>query len=209
MNTSTPMQIRAPAPIPEQAIPHQRLEQFPIAFSRSSWAWPVFTLAWQKAHIVLGVPPMIGAGLRGTVSALFIILLVLCPENSALSASGHHGNAPPRENQLLPDHLDFLLLAIAYLESAPEARHSGYGSSVLSCIWGSPWSSSVVGCTIPTTISSTPIPPGSFRGRQHYRAGGWSAVGLPELELLVLLSASVWFGLLTIVLYRLFFHERD
>ncbi len=57
MNTSTPMQS-VPAPIPEQAIPHQRLEQFPIAFFSIIMGIAGLTLAWQKAHIVLGVPPI-------------------------------------------------------------------------------------------------------------------------------------------------------
>ena len=73
MNTQTPLQS-APVPAPGQAIPHQRLEQFPIAFFSIVMGMAGLALAWQKAHIVLGVPPMIGTGLRGALSASFIIL---------------------------------------------------------------------------------------------------------------------------------------
>ena len=209
MNTSTPMQS-APAPIPEQAIPHQRLEQFPIAFFSIVMGMAGLTLAWQKAHFVLGVPPMIGAGLRGTVSTLFVILLVfyalktLRYPQTVIMEMRH----PVKVNFFPTISISLLLLAITYVESAPEAAF---------WLW-------VVGAAL--HLGLTLVIFGSWLHHTHYDIKhanpAWfipvvgniivpvAGVRLasPELSWFFFSIGLVfWIVLLTIVLYRLFFHE--
>ena len=209
MNTSTPMQS-APASIPEPAIPHQRLEQFPIAFFSIIMGMAGLTLAWQKAHIVLGVPPMISASLRGAVSALFILLLVFYALKAlryphAIITEMRH---PVKINFFPTVSISLLLLAIAYLESAPEAAF---------WLW-------VVGAVL--HLGFTLLIFGSWLHHTHYDIKhanpAWFIpvvgniivpmagvrLGWPELSWFFFSIGLVfWIVLLTIVLYRLFFHE--
>ena len=207
MNTQTSMQ---PESAPTPAIPRQRLEHFPIAFFSMVMGMAGLALAWQKAHIVLGVPPMIGAGLRGAVSALFVILLVFY----ALKALRHpqavamEMRHPVRINFFPTVSISLLLLAIAYLESAPEAAfwlwvagailHLGFTLAIFGS-WlhhthydikhaNPAWFIPVVGNII--------VPVAGVRLASPELSWFFFSVGLV-----------FWIVLLTIVLYRLFFHE--
>ncbi|MGB5064475.1 MAG: SLAC1 anion channel family protein [Candidatus Competibacter sp.] len=209
MNTQTPLQS-APVPAPGQAIPHQRLEQFPIAFFSIVMGMAGLALAWQKAHIVLGVPPMIGTGLRGAVSALFIILLVFYALKAlrypqAVAMEMRH---PVKINFFPTVSISLLLLAITYLESAPETAF---------WLW-------VVGAVLHLGFTLAIF--GSWLHHTHYDIKhanpAWfipvvgniivpvAGVRLasPELSWFFFSIGLVfWIVLLTIVLYRLFFHE--
>jgi len=166
-------------------------------------------LAWQKAHLVLGTPLIIGAALRGTVSALFVVLLIFYGLKALRypQAVGMEMRHPVRINFFPTVSISLLLLAIAYLESAPEAAFWLWSAGALLhlgltlAIFGSwlhhthydikhvnpAWFIPVVGNII--------IPIAGIR------------LASPELSWFFFSIGLVfWIVLLTIVLYRLFFH---
>ncbi|MCB1824499.1 MAG: SLAC1 anion channel family protein [Candidatus Competibacteraceae bacterium] len=209
MNTPTPTPSATVA-APEQTISPPRLEHFPIAFFSMVMGMGGLTLAWQKAHPVLGVPPIIGVGLRGAVSALFFVLLVFYGLKAlryphAVLAEMRH---PVKINFFPTVSISLLLLAIAYLESAPEAAF---------WLW-------VVGATLHLGLTLAIF--GSWLHHTHYDIKhanpAWfipvvgniivpvAGVRLvsPELSWFFFSIGLVfWIVLSTIVLYRLFFHE--
>ena len=66
-----------PAPIatsPSDA-PRRQLEHFPIALFSMVMGAAGLAIAWLKAHAVLGMPVMVGEGLRSAASVLFVLLL--------------------------------------------------------------------------------------------------------------------------------------
>lgn len=207
MNSSNPTSM-APQSSPE-AVP-QRLEHLSIALFSTVMGTAGLALAWLKAHSVLGMPAMVGEGLRGAVSALFVLLLVfyglkILRYPQAVGAEMRH---PIRINFFPTVSISLLLLAAAYLESAPEAAFwlwsagAGLHLSFTLAIFGSwihhthyaiqhanpAWFIPVVGNII------VPV------------AGVHLAT--PELSWFFFSIGLVfWIVLLTIVLYRLFFHE--
>lgn len=168
------------------------------------------TLAWQKAHAVLGAPLIISAGLRGVVSALFIVLLIIYGLKALRypQAIGMEARHPIRINFFPTVSISLLLLAIAYLETAPQAAfwlwvagailHLGFTLAIFGS-WihhthydikhaNPAWFIPVVGNII--------IPVAGVR------------LASPELSWFFFSIGLVfWMVLLTIVLYRLFFHE--
>lgn len=208
MSTAIPT-LSTPAPLGQKSTSH-RLEHFPIAIFSIVMGMAGLALAWQKAHAVLGIPPVIGAGLRGAVSALFIILLVFYGLKAlrypqAVTTEMRH---PVRINFFPTVSISLLLLATAYLESAPEAAFWLWGVGTLLhlgftlAIFGSwihhthydikhanpAWFIPVVGNII--------IPVAGVR------------LASPELSWFFFSIGLVfWVVLVTIVLYRLFFHE--
>jgi tellurite resistance protein len=206
MNTVSPL---SPAPIAASAR-HSYLEHFPIAIFSIVMGMAGLTLAWQKAHAVLGAPPMIGVGLRGVVSGLFIMLLIfyglkILNYPQAIVLEMRH---PIRINFFPTVSISLLLLAIAYLETAPEAAfwlwtvgailHLGFTLAIFGS-WihhthydikhaNPAWFIPVVGNII--------IPVAGVR------------LASPELSWFFFSIGLVfWIVLMTIVLYRLFFHE--
>jgi tellurite resistance protein len=159
---------------------------------------------------VLGLPVVIGEGLRGAASALFLILLIFyglktLRHPQAVKMEMRH---PIRINFFPTVSISLLLLAIAYLESAPEAAFWLWAAGVLLhlgftlAIFGSwlhhthyeikhinpAWFIPVVGNII--------VPVAGVR------------LGFPELSWFFFSIGLVfWIVLMTIVLYRLFFHE--
>ncbi|MCP5158573.1 MAG: SLAC1 anion channel family protein [Gammaproteobacteria bacterium] len=209
MNTANPI---PPTPViaSRRETTCHRLEHFPIAIFSTVMGMAGLTLAWQKAHMVLGAPSMIGAALRGAVSTLFVILLA-CYSIKILrypQAVGVEMRHPIRINFFPTVSISLLLLAITYLESAPVAAFWLWSAGALLhlgftlAIFGSwlhhthydikhtnpAWFIPVVGNII--------IPVAGVR------------LASPELSWFFFSIGLVfWIVLLTIVLYRLFFHE--
>ena len=207
MNPSNPAST-APQSSPE-AVP-QRLEHFSIALFSMVMGTAGLALAWLKAQAVLGMPAMVGEGLRGAVSALFVLLLVFYglkilryPE--AVRVEMRH---PIRINFFPTVSISLLLLAAAYLDSAPRAAF---------WLW-----SAGAGLHLGFTLAIF----GSWIHHTHYAIQhanpAWfipvvgniivSVAGVhlasPELSWFFFSIGLVfWIVLLTIVLYRLFFHE--
>lgn len=61
----------------DSEIAAPRLEHFPIAIFSIVMGMTGLALAWLKAHAVLGMPFVIGQGLRSTASVLFVLLLAI------------------------------------------------------------------------------------------------------------------------------------
>ena len=199
----------APPSSPE-AVPPQRLEHFSIALFSIVMGTAGLMLAWLKAHAVLGMPIMVGEGLRGAVSALFVLLLAfyglkILRYPQAVRGEMRH---PIRINFFPTVSISLLLLAAAYLESAPDAA-----------FWL--WSAGTV-----LHLGFTLAIFGSWIHHTHYAIQhanpAWfipvvgniivpvAGVHLasPELSWFFFSIGLVfWIVLLTIVLYRLFFHE--
>lgn len=193
-----------------QAAPRPRLEHFPIALFSTVMGTTGLALAWQKAHIVLGMPAIIGASLRGVASALFVFLLVFYGLKAlrypqAVKMEMRH---PIRVNFFPTVSISLLLLAIAYLETTPP---------IAFWFW-------VVGAVL--HLSFTLAIFGSWIHHTHYDIQhanpAWfipvvgniivpvAGVRLasPELSWFFFSIGLVfWIVLMTIVLYRLFFHE--
>jgi len=198
----------APQASPEAAP--QRLEHLSIALFSTVMGTAGLALAWLKAHPVLGMPALVGEGLRGAAAALFVLLLAFYGLKAlrypqAVRMEMRH---PVRINFFPTVSISLLLLAIAYLESAPEAafwlwcagaalhlgltlaifgswiHHTHYAVQHANPAWFIP----VVGNII--------VPIAGVR------------LASPELSWFFFSIGLVfWLVLLTIVLYRLFFHE--
>lgn len=210
MMNASPSLGSAPGAELSQAAPHPRLEHFPIALFSTVMGTTGLALAWQKAHIVLGMPAIVGASLRGVASALFVFLLVFYGLKAlrypqAVKMEMRH---PIRVNFFPTVSISLLLLAIAYLETAPP---------IAFWFW-------VVGAVL--HLSFTLAIFGSWIHHTHYDIKhanpAWfipvvgniivpvAGVRLasPELSWFFFSIGLVfWIVLSTIVLYRLFFHE--
>jgi len=206
MTASTPLS----STVSGQESASHRLEHFPIALFSIIMGTVGLALAWLKAHAVLGLPVIIGEGVRGAASALFLILLIFYGLKTlrypqAVKMEMRH---PIRINFFPTVSISLLLLAIAYLESAPEAafwlwvagallhlgltlaifgswlHHTHYDIKHINPAWFIP----VVGNII--------VPVAGMR------------LGFSEVSWFFFSIGLVfWIVLMTIVLYRLFFHE--
>ena len=209
MNPSAPTPS-PPVIAPSPEAPRQRLEHFPIAIFSTVMGTAGLALAWLKAHAVLGMPLVVGEGLRGVASTLFVLLLVFYGLKAlrypqAVRLEMRH---PIRVNFFPTISISLLLLAIAYLEAAPEVAFWLWVAGVVLhlgltlAIFGSwihhahydikhanpAWFIPVVGNII--------VPLAGVR------------LASPELSWFFFSIGLVfWLVLLTIVLYRLFFHE--
>jgi tellurite resistance protein len=210
MNPSHSHGSSPPAESSQTTPPQPRLEHFPIALFSTVMGTAGLALAWQKAHVALGMPAIIGTSLRGAASALFVFLVVLyglkaLRHPQAVKMEMRH---PVRINFFPTVSISLLLLAIAYLETAPRIafwcwavgavlhlgltlaifgswiHHTHYDIKHANPAWFIP----VVGNII--------VPVAGVR------------LAAPELSWFFFSIGLVfWIVLLTIVLYRLFFHE--
>ncbi|MCC7221429.1 MAG: SLAC1 anion channel family protein [Candidatus Contendobacter sp.] len=200
----------APATAANQEVASHRLEHFPIAIFSVVMGMTGLALAWLKAHAVLGMPFVIGEGLRGAASVLFIFLLAIyglkaLRHRQAVVLEMRH---PVRINFFATLSISLLLLATAYVETHPEAA-----------LWL--WE---IGSALQLMLTLAIF--SSWLHHTHYEIHhanpAWfipvvgnilvpiAGVRLasPELSWFFFSIGLVfWIVLLTIVLYRLFFHE--
>ncbi|GIZ50916.1 SLAC1 anion channel family protein [Noviherbaspirillum aridicola] len=199
------------AAIPDTFVrPVNRLEHFPVALFASSMGLSGLAIAWQQAHKLLGAPVLVVAALRGMASALFLLLLVayagkwLHHRRAALEEAGH----PARAGFLATVSISILLLAAVWMEQAPRAAGWIWAAGALLHI----------GLTLRTMH-------GWLHHDRHLVAHVNPSWFIPVVGNLVVPVAGVrfaspevswfffsvgivfWAVLLTIVLYRLFFHE--
>lgn len=185
------------------------LEHFPVALFASSMGTSGLALAWQHAHELFAAPALIAAGLRGVASALFLLLaLAYCGKwllyrRAALEEAAH----PVRANFLPATSISIMLMAAVWADQAPTAAAWTWAAGALLHI----------GLTLRTV-----------HGWLHHERQlahmnpSWfiPAVGNivapiagvrfapPELSWFFFsIGLLFWLVLLTIVLYRLFFHE--
>lgn len=194
----------------DSEIAAPRLEHFPIAIFSIVMGMTGLALAWLKAHAVLGMPFVIGQGLRSTASVLFVLLLAIyglkaLRHPQAIVMEMRH---PVRINFFATISISLLLLATAYVETHPE---------VALWLWG-------IGAALQLMLTLAIF--SSWIHHTHYAIQhanpAWfipvvgnilvPVAGIrlasPELSWFFFSIGLVfWIVLLTIVLYRLFFHE--
>jgi len=200
----------APATVADQEVVSHRLKNFPIAIFSIVMGMTGLALAWLKAHAVLGMPFVVAEGLRGTAGVLFVILLLIYGlkalryPHEILMEMRH----PVRINFFATISISLLLLATAYVETHPE---------VALWLWG-------VGAALQLILTLAIF--SSWIHHTHYEIHhanpAWfipvvgnilvpvAGVRLasPELSWFFFSIGLVfWVVLLTIILYRLFFHE--
>lgn len=207
MNPSTPA---SPAPVSSQDVPRQRLEHYPISIFSIIMGMAGLTLAWLKAHAVLGMPAVVGEGLRGAASALFVLLLAFYGLKAlrypqAVKMEMRH---PVRVHFIPTFSISLLLLAITYLEAAPGVA---YGLWAAGTVLHLGFTLAIFGSWIHHThYEIKHINPAWFIpvvGNIIVPVAG-VRLGSPELSWFFFSIGLVfWIVLLTIVLYRLFFHE--
>lgn len=187
-----------------------RLEHFPVALFASSMGLSGLAIAWQQAHKLLGAPVMVAAALRGMATALFLLLLVayagkwLHYRHAAREEAQH----PVRANFLATVSISILLLAVVWMEQAPRAAGWLWAAGALLHIgltlramdgWlhhdryqvvhvNPSWFIPVVGNLV--------VPVAGVRFASPEVSWFFFSIGIV-----------FWLVLLTVVMYRLFFHE--
>lgn len=188
----------------------QRLAHFPVSIFSTVMGLTGLAIAWQKAHMALGLPAFVWQGIAGFASALFLALLAIYGVKilrfpRAVSAEWKH---PVRVNFFPTISICLLLLGIVWLETAPT-------TSLL--LWAA---GTLISLVLTFAILS------SWMHHTHYDIKhanpAWfiPVVGnlfvpicgvqfaSPELAWFFFSIGMVfWLVLMTIVFYRIFFHE--
>lgn len=192
-----------------QANPTDRLQHFPVSFFATVMGIAGLAIAWHKAHVVLGAPALVGELLVYLATAIFAGLVVLY----AMKSSRHAGAVaqefrhPVRINFFPAISIGVLLLSIAWSGREPELAR---------LLW-------FVG--VPLHLGFTLAAMSSWLFHSHYEIAhanpAWfiPVVGNIIVPLVGVRFAPIdvswfffsigivfWPVLLTIVLYRLFFH---
>ena len=199
-----------PDAITPQKLAEQRLEYLPVSIFAIVMGMAGLTLVWLKAHTVLGMPILVGEGLRGLASALFGLLLVLYVLKmvrypQAVTQEMRH---PIRLSFFPMVSISLLLLALCYLEAAPGIAYGLWvvGAAVHLCLTLAIFSSWLhhTHYTIQHANPSWFVP---VVGNIIISVVG-GRLALPELSWFFFSIGMVfWIVLLTIILYRLIFHE--
>ena len=203
-------EVRMDTSIDLHSAAPQRLAHFPVALFASVMGMAGLAIAWLKAAQSGLVPELIGIGLRGLATALFAFLLLiylakLLRHRAAVVAERAH---PLKQNFFPAISIGLLLLAIAWAHTAPTmARGLWAVGATLHLVFtllamsgwihhthfeikhaNPAWFIPVVGNILVPVVGADFAPP-DF-------SWFFFSIGLV-----------FWLVLLTIVLYRLFFHE--
>lgn len=206
--------MTAPASTVPGTAPHApragRLAHFPVALFSTVMGLAGLTIAWLKAHHVAGAPVEIGTGLRWLATLLYPFLLALYgtkllryPES--VKADRTH---PVRLNFFPAISVGLLLLSVSWAQDAP---------AIAQWMWG-------IGATV--HLMFTLFAMSSWIHHTHYDIKHANpAWFIPVVGNIIVPIAGVrfappdiswfffsiglvfWLVLMTIVLYRLFFHE--
>lgn len=194
------------------AVPleHGRLEHFPVSLFSTVMGTAGLAIAWKKAHVVLGLPAAVWQGLAVAASAVFVFLaavyaLKVLRHPRAVAAERAH---PIRVNFFPTISIGVLLLSIVWSESYP---------SVAAGMWAA-------GATL--HLAFTLMAMSSWIHHTHYDVKHANpAWFIPVVGNIIVPVVGVrfapaevswfffsiglvfWVVLLTIVMYRLFFHE--
>ncbi len=188
----------------------QRLAHFPVSIFATVMGLTGLAIAWQKAHMALGVSAFVWQGIAGFASALFLILLAIYGIKilrfpRAVGAEWKH---PVRVNFFPTISISLLLLGIVWLETVPTASrllwaagtliHLAFTFAIFSS-WmhhthydikhaNPAWFIPVVG-NILVPICGVPFAPYEI---------SWFFFSIGII---------LWIVMMTIVFYRIFFHE--
>lgn len=167
-------------------------------------------IAWRKAHSVLGTPEILGCGLTLWAAIVFVLIAVVYATKTAShwGAVKHEFAHPIRVNFFPALSISMLLLAVAFTENQP---------GLAAWLW-------TIGATVHLAFTLTIM--SSWIHHTHYNikhaSPAWFipvvgniivpiagvSFGPPEVSWFFFSIGLVfWLVLLTIVMYRLFFHE--
>jgi tellurite resistance protein len=190
--------------------PESRLWHFPVALFSTVMGLAGLTLAWMKAHQALGAPADIAVWLRWFATGLYVFLvgvyaLKLVRHPAAVAAERKH---PIRLNFFPAISIGLILLAMTWAESAP---------AIASRMWA-------IGALLHLAFTLNAM--SSWIHHTHYDIKhanpAWfipvvgnilvpiAGVHFAPLEVswfFFSIGLVFWLALMTIVLYRLFFHE--
>lgn len=190
--------------------PESRLAHLPVSFFSTVMGLTGLAIAWQKAHLALGLPALVWQGIAGFSSLLFVILLGIYASKvlrhpEEVAAEWKH---PVRVNFFPTISISLLLLGIVWLPDAPgvavwlwgagAAIHLGFTFAILSS-WmhhthydikhaNPAWFIPVVG-NLFVPICGMHFAPAEL---------SWFYFSI---------GVVFWVVLMTIIFYRLFFHE--
>ena len=199
-----------PSAGPTPHLPHERLAHTPVALFATVMGMAGLTIAWTKAHHTVGAPLEVALVLRWLASGLYLFLLVLYGAKwlrhpQAVKADWGH---PVRINFFPAISIGLLLLSIAWAQDAPGAAF---------------WMWAIASAL---HLSFTLVVMGRWIHHTHYTIQHANpAWFIPVVGNILVPIAGVrfapvdiswfffsvglvfWLVLMTIVLYRLFFHE--
>ena len=188
----------------------QRLAHFPVSIFSTVMGLSGLAIAWQKAHTALNAPVFVWQGIAGFASLLFLCLLAIYGVKTLRypGAVGAEWKHPVRVNFFPTISICLLLLGIVWLETAP---------TISMLLWAT---GSLVHLAFTFAILS------SWMYHTHYDIKhanpAWfiPVVGnlfvpicgvqfaTPELAWFFFSIGMIfWIVLMTIVFYRIFFHE--
>lgn len=106
---------------PATAAPHSRLAHFPVPLFATAMGTSGLSIAWKKAHHVLGLPAEIGLALQWWALTLFVVITLfylakLVQHPAAVKQEFSH---PIRLNFFPTISIALLLLAIAFTDTLP------------------------------------------------------------------------------------------
>lgn len=203
--------MNAPASLTHPHAPATgRLAHFPVALFSTVMGMAGLTLAWLKAHHLGGAPEAIGAGLRWLSTALYVFLLAVYAAKvlrhpAKVAAERAH---PVRLNFFPAISIGLLLLATAWASDAPGVARWMWAAGALLHLFFTLFAmSSWIHHThydikhanpawfIPV-VGNILVPVAGVRFAPADVSWFFFSIGLV-----------FWLVLMTIVLYRLFFHE--
>jgi tellurite resistance protein len=187
-----------------------RLEHFPVALFASVMGMAGLAIAWIKAGHMSLLPGEIGSFLRWIASALYIVLLLiymakLLRHRAAVQAERAH---PVKQNFFAAISIGLLLLAIAWTDTAPATaqwlwRVAAALHLLLTLITISGW----IHHSHFEILHANPAWFIPVVGNILVPVVGTGCVPVDVSWFFFSIGLVFWLVLLTIVLYRLFFHE--
>lgn len=189
---------------------HNRLEHFPISFFATVMGATGLAIAWQKAHAVLGAPPLIGQVLSWCALALFALLVLIYAAKwaghpAAVRAELAH---PVKLNFFAATSISLLLLSVAFLADLPAlARALWLGGAALHLAFTLYVMNSWIHHTHYQILHANPAWFIPVVGNVIVPVAGVSFAPAELSWFFFSIGIVFWLALFTIVLYRLFFHE--
>lgn len=192
------------------ARPDSKLEHFPVPLFASVMGTTGLAIAWQKAHAVLGAPALVGDVVRMLASLLFVFLAAtyalkwLRHRAAALAETRH----PVRIHFVSAISISLLLLSTSWISVAPRPAATAWAAAAMLHL-------ALTMRTISSWIHHTHydikhVNPSWFIpvvGNIIVPIAGVK-IASPELSWFFFSIGIVFWGvMLTIVMYRLFFHD--
>ncbi len=187
-----------------------RLAHFPVALFTTVMGMAGLTLAWFKATQLLGAPAVVGVSLRAftTVLLLFLLLnygLKMLRHPAAVLAEQAH---PVKQNFFPAISIGLLLMAAAWLPAAPTAAHALW---VIAAALHLGFTLKIMrGWLFHVQVDIRHTTPAWFIpvvGNILVPIAGVALAPADVNWFFFSIGLVFWLVLLTIVLYRLFFHE--